>query len=137
MKEVHFAVLDEIKSQFGPCERVNDPDSGFQMGWQIDAEEEGIAFNFTEDAIRIFNIQKKNTQSKYKSLELLRQCAKKGGLHELVFYRFHDNNPVGETMRANASQDGLDEIDEHYKTVEKHEVDIFGGCLMRVGSRRR
>ena len=139
MKDVHFAALEEVNSQFGECERVDDPDSGFQVGWRIDAEEERVSFNFTEDAIRIFNIQKKNSQSKYKSLELLRQCAKKSGLHELVFYRFEDTNHIGETIlqKGGDPKDGLNEIEEHYKIVPKHETDLMGGSLMRVGSRRR
>ncbi|MEC8011284.1 MAG: hypothetical protein VX185_11020 [Pseudomonadota bacterium] len=140
MKDVHFAALEEVNSQFGECERVDDPESGFQIGWRINAEEERVSFNFTEDAIRIFNIQKKNSQSKYKSLELLRQCAKKGGLHELVFYQFQSGNPVGDAVLAKKGgdiKDGLDEIEEHYKIVPKHETDLTGGSLMRVGSRRR
>ena len=138
MKEKHHQALSAIEERFGELEAVEDPDSGWQVGWKATMPEERVSFNFTADAIRLFHIEKQTEKSKYKGLELLRQCAKKSGLEKLVYYDHDPETDIGMFVIENAPADGdgLEQIKDYYK-VGDLEKDGQGGGYVRVGSRLR
>lgn len=138
MKEVHFSALKEIESKFGVLERVDDEATHFQIGWKVNLGEEKATFNFTQDGVRIFKLEKSSEKSKYKGLENLRQCAKKAGLEHLVYYAIDEDDDTGAEALdlVGAIADGLDDIAEYYKT-HATTLDEMGGSVRRIGSRRR
>jgi len=139
MKDVHFLALKEITSKFGDLQRVDEENTNFQLGWTLTAETETITFNFTLEAIRIFNINPINTVTKLKSIDLLKQCAKKSGLRDLVFYEIDPDCKVGGEFASTSEDvsDGLILIGQHFNVSKKEVPDELGGCLMRIGSRKR
>ena len=138
MKDVHHRALAEIEGRFGKLEHVNEEGTPLQLGWLVNLGEEKASFNFTTDAVRIFNIVKLSEKSKLKGLEQLRQCAKKAGLEHLVYYAFDETDERGViSLRVTGqSDDGLDHIETHFKTHDL-ELDEMGGGLRRIGSFRR
>lgn len=140
MKEIHRQALKEIESRYGSLEHALEEDSGLQLGWIVNLGEEKVTFNFTTDAIRVFRIEPLVKQSKFKGLEELRQCAKRAGLEQLVYYGISQQGEYPDALALIADKvqtDGLDDIDQFYKTHMIEQTDALGGSLRRIGSRRR